>query len=108
MHENAKRGDSRLPANDRKRHGYAEPRINRPPPDLDGKEGVDGSSPLADSFLVLPPYSVPEEACKLAHPGAAKGLNIPICGEPGIRCGRRLRFVVMMACFGLACPRSAR
>jgi hypothetical protein len=45
VHENAKRGDSRLPATVANRHGYAESGINRPPPDFNGKEGVDGSSP---------------------------------------------------------------
>ncbi len=45
VHENAKRGDARLPARREKRCGYAKNGINRPPPHFNGKEGVDGSSP---------------------------------------------------------------
>jgi hypothetical protein len=47
VHDNAKRGDPRLPATDANRHGYAESRINRPPPDLNGKEAL-GSNPSSN------------------------------------------------------------
>ena len=63
VHENAKRGDARLPARARKRCGYGKNGINRPPPHFNGKEGVDGSSPSegfrdvapGDSYAVTPP-----------------------------------------------------
>jgi hypothetical protein len=45
VHENAKRGNSRLPAKGTNRHGYAETRINRPPPHFNGKEEALGSNP---------------------------------------------------------------
>ena len=55
MHENAKRGDSRLPATGSNRHDHAETRINRPPPHFNGKEGVSGSSP--EEGFHLPPVN---------------------------------------------------
>jgi len=42
VHENAEGADSRLSATTANGHGYAESRINRPPPDLNGKRRVDG------------------------------------------------------------------
>ena len=45
MHGHANRGDLRLLATGINRHGYAENGLGRPPPDLNGKEGVSGSSP---------------------------------------------------------------
>jgi hypothetical protein len=44
-HENAKRGNSRLPATGSNGHGYKENGINSPPPHFNGKEEALGSNP---------------------------------------------------------------
>jgi hypothetical protein len=44
-HGSGKRGDSRQRGKGSSRHGYAQTRMNRPPPHVHGKEAAPGSSP---------------------------------------------------------------
>ena len=48
-HEDAKRGDARLLPTSTNPHHYGQSRMDRPPPHVHGKEGVDGSSPSEGS-----------------------------------------------------------
>jgi hypothetical protein len=48
-HGHARRANTRRLARSKNPHRYAETRMNRPPPHVHGKEGVDGSSPSEGS-----------------------------------------------------------
>jgi hypothetical protein len=52
-HGHARRANTRRLARSKNPHRYAETRMNRPPPHVHGKEGVDGSSPSEGSEKFL-------------------------------------------------------
>jgi hypothetical protein len=105
-HGHAKRDHARLLATAANPHDYAEFRMDRPPPHVHGKEGVDGSSPSEGftkgqqwTFLFVPSGEVLVDLSRRSVPTAAVrpslGLNktlrrmLSISASPAIPLRRR-------------------